>query len=466
MGRRGVLGDPCANGRPSHLSRSLIHLTTSTLTRLAPTQVELEIPISPEELAAAEERAFRKLVKTVRLPGFRQGKVPRKVFELSYGSTAITNQAIEEVLPEVYAKAVREHDLEPVDRPKMEVLEAAEGRPRRLKATVEVRPDIALGSYKGVAVTPPAVSVSEEDVDRSVAALARERAVLVPVERPAQLGDVVTIDYAGTIDGAPFDGGTASNQVAELAEGRFIPGFATGIAGMRAGESKDVEARFPDDYAEAGLAGKTATFAITLHDVKRLEVPAIDDVFAKSIGENQTVDDLRGDVRHRLETISEARRRRSIGNAVVEALLASHDFPLPASMIENEVDHLMNDAAASAAQAGSTFDEYLKRIGKNEEELRAQYRSDAETRVKGTLLIEAIAKSEQIVATPADVAQELEALARQYRQPVAKVREALGNSVLSLMDGIVRNKTLEFLIDHAAVAEPAGGGEETPQGAS
>lgn len=426
----------------------------------------LEIPISTEELAAAEERAFRKLAKNVRLPGFRQGKVPRKVFEQNYGATAITSRAIEDVLPEVYAKAVREHDLEPVDRPKMEVLEESDGRPRRVKATVEVRPEIELGTYKGIAVARPVLPVTDADVERSIAALAKEHATLVPVDRVARMGDVVTLDYAGSVEGTAFDGGSAENQVTELSDGRFIPGFAEGIAGMRAGEQKNVEARFPDDYAQSDLAGKTASFDVTLRDVKQLELPPIDDEFATHVSGNATLEALRSDVRRRLEAISGAREHRIIGDSVMQALLRSHDFPLPATMVEGEVDHMMNDAAAAAARAGTTFEKHLESTGKTEEALRAEYRADAQARVKGTLLIERIARAEGIVATPADVSAELEALARQYRQPVAKVREALGNSLLSLMDGIVRTKTLDFLIDNAEATPAAPSGEETPPAAS
>jgi trigger factor len=433
------------------------------LTRLAPTQVELEIPITPEELAEAEDRAFRKLVKNVRLPGFRAGKVPRKVFEQTYGAQSITGQAIDEVVPEVYAKAVREHDLEPVDRPKMEVLEEGEdGRPLRLKATVEVRPEIVLGQYAGLNVERPPVVVDDADVQRSLEALAKERATLVPVDRPAQLGDVVTVDYEGKIDGVPFEGGTAANQVTELAEGRFIPGFAAGIAGMRAGETKDVQAQFPDGYAEPSLSGKAATFTVTLHEVKQFELPAIDDDFAKAISENATVDELRADVRRRLEAIAEARERRAVGSEVMERLMSAHDFPLPKTMVDGEIEQLVNDAHQAAARSGASFEEFLERSGQTEEQLREQYRSEAERRVKGTLLIESIAKKENIAATPADISEELASLARQYGQPVARIRKALGNNVLSLMDGIVRQKTLDFLVENARITR----GEETAASAS
>jgi trigger factor len=433
----------------------------STLNRIAPTQVELEIPITRDELAAAEERAFRRLVKKAKLPGFRPGKVPRKVFEQAYGTDSITTHAMEEVVPEAYAKAVREHDLEPVDRPKMEVLENDGDRPTLLKATVEVRPEIALGQYKALGVRRPPLQITDEDVQRSLEALAKERSTLVPVERPAELGDIVTVDYDGTVNGEPFEGGSARAQVTELAEERLLPGFAAGIAGMSAEQTKTIEARFPPGYPRAELAGKTARFSITLHDVKRLERPPLDDAFAKSVSSNQTLADLREDVKRRLTAIARSRARRAMGNEILEKLLAAHDFPLPKSMVDAEVDHLVSDAAASAARAGKSFAEYLSETGQNEDELRAALRKDAESRVKSTLLIERIAKAEQIAATPADVGDELRALSRQYGQPVEKIRKALGNSLLSLMDGIVRDKTLDFLIDNAEATS-----EETPAPAS
>jgi trigger factor len=422
-------------------------MTDSTLTRLAPTQVALEFSITGQELAAAEERAFQKMAKGVRLPGFRKGKVPRKIFEQAYGREAVTSQAVDDVVPEVYARVMREHDLDPVDRPKLEILEESEGRPTRLKATVEVRPTIALGQYKGVKVARPPAEVTAEEVERSLTALARERATLVPVARPAQLGDVATLDYAGTIDGEPFEGGSAENQTLELSEGRFVPGFVTGIVGMSPGEQRDVDVRFPEDYASAAVAGKVAVFAITLHDLKEFELPAIDDAFAQAVSANQTVDELRADLRRRLEAVAKARARRVIGNEVLEKLLAAHEVALPQSMVEAELDQIAEDAAAG----GET----------PEAELRESRRPAAESRVKTTILVEQIAKAEKIVATPADIAAELEVLSRRYGQPVARIRKALGNNVLSLMEGIVRGKTLDLLVDSADV-----GDQETPPAAS
>ncbi len=425
--------------------------TTSTLTRLAPTQVALEFSITGEEIAAAEERAFRKLAKDVRLPGFRKGKVPRKIFEQNYGSEAVTREAVDDVVPQIYAKAIAEHDLEPVDRPTLEILEESDGRPTRVKATVEVRPEIELHGYKGAAVSRPATAVTDDDVERSLTALAKERATLIPLQRAAQLGDVATLDYVGTIDGTPFEGGRGEGQVSELVEGRFIPGFVAGIVGMNPGDKKTVEARFPDDYAASELAGKAAQFEITLQELKEYEYPALDDDFAKSVSPDRTLAELKADLRRRLEAIATAHARRAVGNAVMNQVMNAHDFPLPGTMVESELNHLIEDTAASPGSAEKT-----------EAELRDSYRAEAESRVKAALVIEAIAKAEKITATPADIAAELEALSRRYGQPVARIRKALGNNLLSLIDGIVRTKTLDFLIDNAIVSV----NEETSRPAS
>jgi trigger factor len=415
--------------------------------------VELEIPISAQELEAAEERAFRRLAKNAKLPGFRPGKVPRKVFEQAYGAETIASQAMEDVVPEVYAKAVREHDIDPVDRPKMELLPEEPGKPKRIKAIVDVRPHIDLGTYKGLELEREPATVSDEDVERSLEALARERATLVPAEREARLGDVVTVDYEGKIDGTPFEGGTATGQATELSEERFIPGFATGIAGMRAGETKDVEATFPEKYQQAELAGKVAVFSITLHEIKERELPVVDDEFAKSVSQSETVDALKADIRKRLEVISEQKARRDLGNAVVEKLVEAHDFALPEVLVQREIEQMVSDTGSFATRMGVSYEDYLKAVDKTEDDLRTEFRKDAEGRVKATLILEAIAKVEQINATPADISAELQGLAEQYGQPVDRIRQALGNNVLSLMDGIVRNKTVEYVLDNATIKE-------------
>ncbi|HUY42018.1 MAG TPA: trigger factor [Candidatus Dormibacteraeota bacterium] len=431
-------------------------MNASTLTRLEPTRVELEIPLTADEVDAARQRAFSRLSRKVKLPGFRPGKIPRRLFEQTYGTDAIESEALDDVAPVAYARAMREHDLDPVDRPTIELLPEEEGKPTRLKATVEVRPRIELGEYKGVAVEVPLVVVTEADVEAAVQAFARERATLVPVERPARLGDVVTIDYEGRIEGDVFEGGTAERQEAELVEERFIPGFAHGISGMSNGETKTFEVSFPADYAKTEYAGKAASFTVTLHEVKEIDVPALDDEFAKSVSESQSLEDLRVEIRKRLEAVAEGRRRRAIGNAVMEHLLGRLEIPVPQGLVEREVESMIAETAQRARRAGIGFDEYLARIGATEETLRAKYREDAATQVKGTLVLEAVAKAEGIEASPAEVREEIEVLAQRYDQSPQRMREALASSMSSLKEGIVRSKTLDLLVDHAKVGAPPG----------
>jgi trigger factor len=232
-------------------------VSAATVKHIDPTQVELEISIDEAELAAARDRAFRQLVKNVRIPGFRPGKAPRKIFEAQYGTAGIEERAMDAVVPSAYSKALQENDLEPVDRPQMELLPEEEGQPLRVRATVYVRPQFELPEYKGLALEGPSTAVGA-DVDAAIERLRKDAAALVPVDRPVALGDTPTIDYLGTIDGVAFDGGSAEQQPTEIDAERFIPGFADGIVGMTRAKPRDVEARFPDDYSKAELAGKTA----------------------------------------------------------------------------------------------------------------------------------------------------------------------------------------------------------------
>ncbi len=433
-------------------------MTAATVKRLDPTQVELEIPIDPSELANEQERAFRELSKNVRMPGFRPGKVPRKLFEAQYGSAQIQERAMEAVVGKAYPKALEENDLDPVDSPQMELLPEEEGQPVRVRATVAVRPQIELGTYKGIELEGPSATVSDTDVENALTELRKDSGTLVPVDRPVALGDVPTIDYEGKIDGVPFDGGKAENQPTEILEERFIPGFASGIVGMSAGETKDIEAHFPDDYSNAELAGKTAVFTITVHENKISELPELDDEFAKRFrGEGATVASLRDDLRARLEENARARQRRALSGVLMDKLIAAHDVALPAVMVERETENLTNESKGYIERAGLDWNAYLEKQGKTEDEVLASYRADAEQRVKGSLLVEAIAKAENIVATNADVDAEIEQLSKQYGRPRADILRMLQSNIGALVDGIVRTKTLEFLIDNAKVvdADPA-----------
>ena len=425
-------------------------MSTSTRKQLGPTEVELEFGIPAAELEQAREQAFRELSRNVRMPGFRPGKVPRKVFEGAYGTAGIEERAFDKLLPAAYERALEETAVEPVEQARIELAPAGDGDEVRIKATVAIRPAIALGDYKAIEVGTIDAAVSENELTRSLDSLRRGSAELVPVDRPIRAGDVATVDFSGTIDGTSFEGGSATNQAIEVSEDRFIPGFATGIFGMKAGETKEIEARFPDSYNVAELAGKAALFTVTVHDVKEPQVPELDDEFAARIlREGGTVDELRSDLRDRLARTNEARARRTMTGELLDKLREMHDVPLPEVMIERELESLMEDARRDATRAGVPWERYLADAQRTEEDVRAEARAEAERRVKTSLLLDAIARAEHIEATKTDVETELANLSRQYGRPASEIAELLRPNMPALVDGVVRSKTVEFLMRQA-----------------
>jgi len=436
--------------------------TAAIVKHLDPTQVELEIAISAEELDAARERAFKALVKNVRIAGFRPGKAPRRIFEAQYGTAAIEERAMDAVVPTAYTRALQENDLDPVDQPQMELMPEEEGQPLRVRATVFIRPQFELHDYKGIALEGQSTAVSDGELEEAMQQLRKDQGTLLPIERPVELGDTPTIDYLGKIDGVPFDGGTAEGQPTEILEDRFIPGFATGIVGMTAGETKDVEALFPAEYGNAELAGKTAVFTITVHENKAAELPELDDEFAKRFGrEDGTLASLRDELRNRLEAQKRQNQRRALTGTLLEKLMARHELALPSVLVERESENLASEARNYIERAGVTWETYLEQQGKTQDELTAQYREEAEKRVKSSLLIEAIAKAESVTATNADIEAEIAQLSRQYGQPREAILEMLRSNFNALVDGIVRTKTVDWLLDHATISEVAVGSEAT-----
>lgn len=426
-------------------------MTATTVKHLQPTRVELEFVIPADELDAARERAFRELSRNARIPGFRPGKVPRKLFEAQYGVGGISERALENVVPVVYDRAVRENVLEPIGRPEMSLLPAVEGEPLRVRALVTVRPAIALGTYRGLELAGGPLAATDVDFDATLERLRREAAALVPVERPTAFGDVPTLDFLGKIDGVPFDGGAARNQPTELVAERFIPGFAEGIVGMSAGETKDIEATFPADYGNDALAGKTAVFTVTVHANTVAELPTLDDAFASRFGPEMTVEKLRADVRSQLDTQVEEATQRAMAERAIAQLVDAHEFELPEPLVENETEHLVGEARGRIEQTGGSWDGYLADLGKSDADVRAECAEQAARRVKTTLIVEAIAKAEDVRAASEDVELEVEALSRHYRRSREDVVKMIQQNPAAFLEGIVRSKTIALLLEHAVI---------------
>ena len=431
---------------------------SATLKQLDPTRVELEIAIPSEDLEAARTQAFRELVKRAKIPGFRPGKVPRGIFEQHYGRGLIEERALDDIVPRAYSKAIEELDLYPVANPDLELLPAEqEGGPVRVKAVVAVRPDITLSEYKGIEIPQERDSATDEEVESSLDTLRREAAVLVPVSRGIQIGDIATLDYEGKVGGEAFEGGKAEQSETEIEEGRFIPGFIESIVGMKSGETKDFDVTFPADFPKAELAGKAATFTVTVREVKERELPPLDDALAERIaGRAMTLLELKIDLRRRLDSVAAAKARRTMSASVVDKALAMHDFPLPSILVDHEIDALLEDTRSWVertypGEGDDKWPSYLSDIGKTEADIRGGFQADAERRVKTSLLLGAIARAEGVEATREDIEHELEHLAAQYRQPKERMLELLAPNLGSLAAGIVRTKTIDLLLENAKI---------------
>jgi len=428
---------------------------SASVKKLGPTEVELEIHVSPQEYAAAQDRAFRKLAQRFKLPGFRAGRVPRKIFEQHAGAESIDSQALEDLVPEVYASALKEHSLEPVDRPHID-LDRKSGEGVTIVAKVAVRPEIALADYRNIPVTRNAAVVSDTDVDHSIESLRKRAASLEPVEdRGIEDGDVVTLDYEGRIGGQPFEGGTATNHTTEVSADRFVPGFAEQLHGQKAGEQRTLRVTFPANYRATELAGKEATFDVTVHEIKRAVLPELDDDFVRTVSDRTTIAELRDDVRHRLEAVSSARAREEMQRQALDALVARNDIPLPEVLVEREIDNLVADAKSYMQRIDRSWDEYLAAKKTDEAGLRAEYRIEAERRVKSALLLEEVAKGEKLEVTTADIERELDSMARSYGQSREAVIEALRRTTGfgMIVDTVRRGKALDFLVEHASVSD-------------
>ena len=432
---------------------------TATVRKLAPTEVELDIEVSAPDFEAARERAFRKLVKQYRLPGFRPGRVPRPIFERHIGSEAIDHQAVEDVVPDAYSRALKEHNLDPVDRPHIDLERLDDGKVLRIKATVSIRPDITLADYRGIALEEPPVAVTDEEVERSLQALRKRAAALEPVlERGIQAGDVVTMDYVGTIDGEPFEGGTATGHTTEVTGEKFVPGFAEQLYGARPGDDRTVKVTFPPTYHAEQLAAKDAIFEVKIHDVRQPVLPDLDESFVKQVSDHESVDALRADIRKRLIAVGEAQGREAMQKQLIGALLAKHEFPLPVVLVDREVESLLADAKSYMQSIGRPWSEYLAAKGVDEQGLSAEYRTEAERRVKTALVLEEIARAEGIDVTTADLESELDHLARSY----GRSREAMIDVVRRntgfgpLIDSVRKQKTIEFLLQQADIHTAQG----------
>lgn len=422
--------------------------------KLEKSMVELQFSIDAETFKAAVNNAFKREGKKYAIPGFRKGKAPRHMIEKMYGSDIFHYDAVNDLFPEAYEAAVKEAKINVVGRPDPEVVSMSEADGVVLKVKVAVKPEVELGEYAGLTVTKEAKNVNEADVDAEVKRMQDRNGRLLTREGAAENGDTVDIDFEGFVDGKAFEGGKAEHYSLVLGSGSFIPGFEDQVVGHSAGEEFDVNVKFPEEYGAAELAGKDATFKIKLHEVKYKELPTLDDDFAKDVSEYDTLDELKDSIRNNIKTNLDKQAEQKVENDLMDQVIANMKADIPDAMVDSRIDELVQDFEYRISQQGLKLADYLKYMGMNIEQFRAQFKEQADKQVKMRLAMEAIVAKEGITASDEEFEEEVKRIADAYKMEADKVKSIVDAAAVKA--DLAINKAIDFVKEKANVvtAEP------------
>ena len=424
---------------------------STTVEKISSNKVKLSFDIDAAKFDAAMDKAYIKVRGQVNIPGFRKGKAPRKLIENMYGEGVFYDEAFELVFDEVYGPAIDENKVDVVDRPEIEIQQIGAGKNLQFTCEVFVKPDVTLGEYKGVEVKKEKTEVTDEQVDAKVEEERSKQATEVAVEgRAVAEGDTVNLDYAGTVDGVAFAGGTAEGQTLKIGSHTFIPGFEEQMVGMNIGEEKDLDVTFPEEYHAKELAGKKAVFHVKVNGITETQLPALDDDFAKDISELDTLEEYNADIRAKLEAQAAERDQNAITNAVIEKVIANATVEIPEAMIERQIDSMMRDFEYRLASQGLKLADFMKYTGQDEKAFRANYRDQAEKSVRAHLVLEAVEKAEAIDATEEQIDAQIAQFAPQTGKSVEELKETLTEADREYFKAdAIRDNAIKFLCDNA-----------------
>ena len=435
-------------------------MTVKNVEKLEKSRVALEIEVGAEEFEAAVAKAYRKLRNKISVPGFRPGKAPRKIIEKLYGSEVFYSDAIDAAFPEAYEKAVVSENLNTIGYPEVEIVGDVGKDGFIFKATVAVYPEVKLGAYKGVSAPKDAVVISDDDVTERLNAMAERNARLVSVEREAKLGDTAVIDFEGFLDGKPFAGGKGENHELELGSGSFVPGFEDQVIGMKAGEEKDIDITFPEDYA-AGLAGKAVVFHVKCDEVKFKELPELDDEFAKDVSEFDTIDELRADIRKQIESERQKSVDIAFENALIEKVAESVEADIPEILIEEQCRRFLSEFKSRLAAQGIPYEQYVKMTNMDEEKFMEDGREPALKQVRMDLAIAKIIEEEKFEVTEEEIGAEYKRIADSYGMDVDSVKKYISEG--EIRSSVLNGKAIAVVVDNAIVEEKPEGKKESAE---
>ena len=417
-------------------------------------QVTLTIEVEAAEVNKAVDQACKRLANRVSIPGFRKGKAPRMIVERHVGKDAVLQEAFDIVAPKALSKAFDEQKIDPVTRPSVDIETLEEGKDLVFKATVTPRPEVKLGDYKGLNVPKNEVNITDEDVEKQLKTFQDRQGKLVDAPEGAEVkdGDFTTLDFKGFVDGEAFDGGEGKDYPLQIGSNSFIPGFEDQLVGAKIGEERDVNVKFPEEYHAKELAGKDATFKCTIRSIKHKELPEINDEFAKASSKFQTLDELKEDLRKNLEKNEERKADDAQKEKALETATNNTTVDVPPIMIDNEVTRMIREMEMRLAQQGMKLEQYLQFAGTDIAKLRETYRETAEKNVRTGLMLEEVAKAENIKVEGKDLDQEVSLMATAYGATPKQVKKIIMEQgrLNDLAATVLRNKTMQFIFDNLA----------------
>ena len=417
-------------------------------------QVTFKITVDNDKFEAAINKAYNKNKGKFNIPGFRKGKAPKQIIESQYGKGVFYNDAIDMLFPEVYPTALDELNIDPINRPDLDIEEISKDNGLVMVINVEVKPEVKLGEYKGIEISKPEYTVNEEEADLRLEEMRNRAARLVDVEdRAIEAGDTAIIDFEGFQDGVAFEGGKGENYSLVIGSNTFIPGFEDQLIGKNKGEEVEVNVEFPAEYHAENLAGKPANFKVVVKNVQRKELPELNDEFAADTTEFNTLDELKADLRTKLEEEAKNRAEAEMRNALVEKVSEATELEVPEAMIEAQLDNMMMELNYQLQYQGLQLQQLLEMTGRTIEELKAERREEATKLVKSSLILEAIAKAENVEVSEEEIEAELAKMAQMYNMEVEKIKSAMRPADLEDIKGqLTIRKTIDLLVDNSKLA--------------
>ena len=414
-------------------------------------EVKLEFTIEAEKFEQGMKKVYQKNAKYFNIPGFRAGKAPYNMVEKMYGAQIFYEDAFNEVVPEEYENAIKENNIEAVSNPQIDIVQMEKGKDLIFTAVVQTKPEVKLGKYKGIEIPKIEYNVSDEDIQKEIEEIASKNARIVTVEdRAVEEKDIAVIDFEGFVDGVAFEGGKAEGHELEIGSHSFIEGFEEQVKGMKVDEERDINVTFPEKYFSEELAGKPAMFKVKLHEIKKKELPVIDDEFAKDVSEYETLEELKASIKEKFEHENEHRAHHETEDAAIKAVCDNVEVEIPSGMIEAELGRIMQDMDMRLSYQGMNLAQYLQMIGKTEEDFKKDYEGQAKDSVKTRLVLEAVAVDAKIEITEDEMQEKLKELAKAY----GKTEEELKDNVelkKYVEENLKMEKTVEYIVSNAKI---------------